>query len=334
MQSEWIIAWPAHLGFPVLSSVPHLLSREIVMNRCHSDLFVLNQVCMFSGIWGPDSLFFSKNWCFCPVDIEETNDKMMKMKQRTIHRLFFHAVFVDLSVVAMTLFGSISASTMSSITGETFWQSMDKWPAGRWSEIPALSGSRRRSELLWSPQTDLHKNWHIAHVTRTPTRFLSCYDNRAVLSDAQIYVLNFFDRERIPYFIIWQTGAHRWLAHLQSFSFFFSIYNINLVKDVCIALHWLHLARLMKKRMRCCAERTTTQSRWYRKEITKCHVGFLLFRLCFEPVDGDRQWWGARACVWVHRSQSRVLEIATQASHSVDIELGGFQTGFCWILVL
>ena len=35
VQIEWISAWTAHLGFPMLLSVPHLLSREIMMNRRH-----------------------------------------------------------------------------------------------------------------------------------------------------------------------------------------------------------------------------------------------------------------------------------------------------------
>ena len=33
VQIEWISAWTAHLGFPALLSVPHLLAREIKMNR-------------------------------------------------------------------------------------------------------------------------------------------------------------------------------------------------------------------------------------------------------------------------------------------------------------
>ena len=33
VQIEWLSAGTAHLGFPALSSVPHLLSREIKMNR-------------------------------------------------------------------------------------------------------------------------------------------------------------------------------------------------------------------------------------------------------------------------------------------------------------
>ena len=39
VQIEWISAGTAHLGFPALWSVPHLLSREIKMNRRHSLLF-------------------------------------------------------------------------------------------------------------------------------------------------------------------------------------------------------------------------------------------------------------------------------------------------------
>ena len=35
VQIEWISAGTAHLGFPTLWSVPHLLSREIKMNRRH-----------------------------------------------------------------------------------------------------------------------------------------------------------------------------------------------------------------------------------------------------------------------------------------------------------
>ena len=35
VQIEWISAGTAHLGFPALWSVPHLLSREIKMNRRH-----------------------------------------------------------------------------------------------------------------------------------------------------------------------------------------------------------------------------------------------------------------------------------------------------------
>ena len=35
LQIEWISAETAHLGFPALLSVPHLLSREIMMNRRH-----------------------------------------------------------------------------------------------------------------------------------------------------------------------------------------------------------------------------------------------------------------------------------------------------------
>ena len=36
VQIQRISAWTAHLGFPALLSVPHLLSREIMMNRRHS----------------------------------------------------------------------------------------------------------------------------------------------------------------------------------------------------------------------------------------------------------------------------------------------------------
>ena len=36
VQIEWISAGTAHLGFPALWSVPHLLSHEIKMNRRHS----------------------------------------------------------------------------------------------------------------------------------------------------------------------------------------------------------------------------------------------------------------------------------------------------------
>ena len=35
VQIEWLSAWTAHLGFPALLSVPHLLAREIKMNRRH-----------------------------------------------------------------------------------------------------------------------------------------------------------------------------------------------------------------------------------------------------------------------------------------------------------
>ena len=35
VQIEWISAGTAHLGFAALLSVPHLLSREIIMNRRH-----------------------------------------------------------------------------------------------------------------------------------------------------------------------------------------------------------------------------------------------------------------------------------------------------------
>ena len=35
VQIEWLSAGTAHLGFPALLSVPHLLSREIKMNRRH-----------------------------------------------------------------------------------------------------------------------------------------------------------------------------------------------------------------------------------------------------------------------------------------------------------
>ena len=35
VQIEWISVWTAHLGFPALLSVPHLLAREIMMNRRH-----------------------------------------------------------------------------------------------------------------------------------------------------------------------------------------------------------------------------------------------------------------------------------------------------------
>ena len=35
VQIEWLSAGTAHLGFPALLSVPHLLSREKKMNRCH-----------------------------------------------------------------------------------------------------------------------------------------------------------------------------------------------------------------------------------------------------------------------------------------------------------
>ena len=38
VQIEWISAGTAHLGFPALWSAPHLLSREIKMNRPHSIL--------------------------------------------------------------------------------------------------------------------------------------------------------------------------------------------------------------------------------------------------------------------------------------------------------
>ena len=37
VQIEWLSAGTAHLGFPALLSVPHLLSREIKMNRRHYD---------------------------------------------------------------------------------------------------------------------------------------------------------------------------------------------------------------------------------------------------------------------------------------------------------
>ena len=40
VQIEWISAWTAHLGFPALSSVPHLLAREIMMNRRHFSYLV------------------------------------------------------------------------------------------------------------------------------------------------------------------------------------------------------------------------------------------------------------------------------------------------------
>ena len=36
VQIEWISAWTAHLEFPALLSVPHLLAHEIIMNRHHS----------------------------------------------------------------------------------------------------------------------------------------------------------------------------------------------------------------------------------------------------------------------------------------------------------
>ena len=39
VQIEWISAGSAHLGFPALWSVPHLLSREIKMNRRHLQIF-------------------------------------------------------------------------------------------------------------------------------------------------------------------------------------------------------------------------------------------------------------------------------------------------------
>ena len=39
VQIEWISAGTAHLGFPALWSVPHLLSREIKMNRPHCFFF-------------------------------------------------------------------------------------------------------------------------------------------------------------------------------------------------------------------------------------------------------------------------------------------------------
>ena len=50
VQIEWISAGTAHLGFPALWSVPHLLSREIKMNRRH-----------FSGYGQPWSCF-SQMW--------------------------------------------------------------------------------------------------------------------------------------------------------------------------------------------------------------------------------------------------------------------------------
>ena len=51
VQIEWISAWTAHLGFPALLSVPHLLARKIKMNGRH---------CLFTwadGVksgWSPD----------------------------------------------------------------------------------------------------------------------------------------------------------------------------------------------------------------------------------------------------------------------------------------
>ena len=36
VQIKWISAWTAHLGFPALLSVSHLLAREIILNRRHS----------------------------------------------------------------------------------------------------------------------------------------------------------------------------------------------------------------------------------------------------------------------------------------------------------
>ena len=44
VQIEWISAWTAHLGFPALLSVPHLLAREIKMNRRHSHILLLTSL--------------------------------------------------------------------------------------------------------------------------------------------------------------------------------------------------------------------------------------------------------------------------------------------------
>ena len=53
VQIEWISAGTAHLGVPALLSVPHLLSREIKMNRRHSGLNLLNplDVLLRHGDW-------------------------------------------------------------------------------------------------------------------------------------------------------------------------------------------------------------------------------------------------------------------------------------------
>ena len=37
VQIEWISAWTANRGFSALLSVPHLLAREIIMNRHHCE---------------------------------------------------------------------------------------------------------------------------------------------------------------------------------------------------------------------------------------------------------------------------------------------------------
>ena len=63
---QWLSAGTAHLGFPALLSVPHLLSREIKMNRRHSEncffFFVLISDQRPDGevhhtVWGMSSIF-------------------------------------------------------------------------------------------------------------------------------------------------------------------------------------------------------------------------------------------------------------------------------------
>ena len=50
VQIEWISAWTAQLVFPALLSVPHLLSREIIMNRRHYRKTQLISTYVFSGL--------------------------------------------------------------------------------------------------------------------------------------------------------------------------------------------------------------------------------------------------------------------------------------------
>ena len=60
VQIEWLSAGTAHLGFPALLSVPHLLLREIIMNRRH---------CWMQKFWKSQFFLLRKN---CLVEFECT----------------------------------------------------------------------------------------------------------------------------------------------------------------------------------------------------------------------------------------------------------------------
>ena len=263
------------------------------------------------------------------------------MKQRIIHRLFFSRCVCWPSFCSGYDF---IWKHLRIHDVEHYWRNLltEYGKVASWKVVRDPSFIRIKTKK-WTAV--IAANWFAEKLTfcqhartRTPTRFLYVLVMIIELFYGMLISMYWiFSTENA--FLISSLILTNWSSSLTCtstelqyfffFFFFFCIYNINLVKDVCIALHWLHLARLMKKRMRCCAERTTTQSRWYRKEITKCHVGFLLFHLCFEPVDGDRQWWGTRACVsW---STSITVTCARNRHPGQSFQRAGWQAE--WLLL-